>query len=386
MKKTYRPLWSYDVPKTEQWLSNMASKGWRLARLNRWTRCFYFKDQEPEPALYRISYKRPTGSSLPETLKTEGWKNSLSTGNWQFISNTQPENHIHTSPFREGIVKHNRMISYLFMALLIYLVSIIVNGVAAFFSWLLDTSVIVEESPLWVLTYLFFGLAIALTVFSIYSIFKINKSNALLEGSLIQQPKTASKLEEKELKNSGRWITKVRIGWIYSPDKLETWLESMAQRGFHLERVSGFGTLFHFAKGQPRLLAYRADYQNAPSASYYAIHEEAGWSNNFSSRSRLENWNIWSRDYAKPEEPPELYTDLSSRLKHAKRIAVTCSVLFLPLLGMYLYFLTTMIQRQNNVIELVSASTLMFVLAIGIFGSFVYRIWAYYMRLRKLNA
>lgn len=42
MIKVFRPFWSYDVKKTEVWLSEMAMKGYHFAELNRWTRCFYF--------------------------------------------------------------------------------------------------------------------------------------------------------------------------------------------------------------------------------------------------------------------------------------------------------------------------------------------------------
>ena len=40
--KKWRPLWSYDVEKTERWLSKMAAEGNHLTDVNRMTRMFTF--------------------------------------------------------------------------------------------------------------------------------------------------------------------------------------------------------------------------------------------------------------------------------------------------------------------------------------------------------
>ena len=58
MMKVFRPFWSYDVKKTELWLSYMAKKGYFLVELNRWTRCFFFRQGESKSITYRIGYDK----------------------------------------------------------------------------------------------------------------------------------------------------------------------------------------------------------------------------------------------------------------------------------------------------------------------------------------
>ena len=111
MKKVYRPLWSYDVQKTEEWLADMAKQGKLFEKLNRWTRCFHFQERNPETRVYRIAFNKIKTSALPKRLQAEGWEEAASAGKWEFTSNSQPENTIRTTPVRDGIVRHNRFLT-----------------------------------------------------------------------------------------------------------------------------------------------------------------------------------------------------------------------------------------------------------------------------------
>lgn len=385
MKKVYRPFWSYDVQRTEEWLADMAEQGWIFESLNRWTRCFYFQEREPEARIYRIAYSRINSSVLPKALQEEGWEEAATAGNWEFSSNTQSEKTIRTSPVRDGIVRHNRFLTYFFFAMIFYFGAILVSFAASMFeAWVLEGGSNIVESPMWIVTYLFMGIVFGSVIFGIYSIVKISRTNRELEGTAAVELEQPDIQAEKEWKKADRWVTKVKFSWMYSPDKTEQWLESMEQRGFNLYRVNKIGTIFHFVKGEPRQIAYRVDYQRGPTESYFAIHREAGWNEKFTSYSNLEKWTIWSKSYGEGEERPQLYSDQSSRLKHAKRIAITYTALFFPFVAFYTYFTVNNINRAESTAEwLTWNSTGLFILAGLIFGIFILRTWAYYGRLRK---
>lgn len=388
MKKIYRPFWSYDVAKTEIWLSQMARNGFLVKKLNRWTRCFYFNEEKANVRTYRIAYDKLKSSTIPKTLQNEGWETAFTTGKWHVTTNSQPEQTIKNSPIRDGIIKHNQTITYLFFGLLFYLASVLIAPISLAYAYLFtDESIFLEDSPYWVVTYLFFTLVISLIVLGIYSIIAITNTNKSLRDPLAiessQRSNKINKQKEQELKHSGRWVTKIRLAWMYSPDKLEHWLESMEQRGFNLYRVNPLGTIFHFTKGEPRHIAYRIDYQRQPPESYFFIHKEAGWHDRFVSSSNLENWTIWSQEYREDQERPLLYSDYPTRIKQAKKMIITYTALFLPFTLLYIYFLINSFNQQTELFLKPSWGTLVFILCIGIYGSFMVKLWTYYMRLKK---
>lgn len=389
MKKVHRPLWSYDVQKTEEWLAKMAEQGLIFEKLNRWTRCFYFQEREPEARVYRIAYEKMNSPALPKTLQAEGWEKVEAAGKWEFTSNRQPESTIRTSPVRDGIVRYNRFLTYLFFAMLFYFGIILMNFTAAMFTgWVLEGGRNIVESPLWIVTYLFMALVLGSVIFGIYSIVKITRTNRQLQGTknveAVSPSEHLDRQTEKELKRAGRLVRKLKFAWIYSPDKAEQWLESMEQKGLQLHRINKIGNVFYFIKGEPRRIAYRVDYQSGPTESYFAIHREAGWNEKFTSFSNLEKWTIWSKAYEEGEERPQLYSDRSSRLKHAKRIAITYTAFFFPMVAFYIYFIIGIVSRAETIQDwFIWNSGGLFMIAILIFGTFIFRTWAYYGRLRK---
>lgn len=393
MMKVFRPFWSYDVKKTEVWLSNMAKNGYILVGLNRWTRCFFFRESESENITYRIGYDKMQGASLSNSLLHEGWIKVIQSGNWYVISNEKPLLQIKSTSVREGIIKRNRMIMYIFFAILIYFTCIaIFNLTIMSFTLFQNEPVEVVESPMWILTYSLLGLAVAIFVLAIYSVLKINKTNKYLindKSNKLQGVKHTegrlSKEKEKQLKRSGQMVVKRKLGWMYSPDRLEKWLETMEEHGYNLYRVSRTGTTFYFIIGSPRKVSYCADYQSISDESYYDMHRDAGWNSVFISYSSLQKWTIWSQEYSEAEERPQIYSDKSYHLKQARRVAIAYTILFLPLTIMYILNLGLFIggMFNNGTTTLNILNTVMFLFCILIFGSFTVRTWLYYLRLRK---
>jgi len=101
-----------------------------------------------------------------------------------------PEQQIRTFPVREGIVKHNKTIMYVFMGILIYLMIGLLNVI-------LITSVgmtVSKLEPIKIFTgpYGFIpatalGISILLWILTIYSVITINKTNKRLTGEYIQR-------------------------------------------------------------------------------------------------------------------------------------------------------------------------------------------------------
>ncbi|WP_226036877.1 DUF2812 domain-containing protein [Aquibacillus saliphilus] len=392
VEKVFRPFWSYDLQKTEEWLKTMAKDGFHFVDLNRQTRVFLFEKGEPKVRTYRIGYDNFQPETLSKSMSDEGWERVFNKGKWSFLVNEKPVNQIQLSPVRDGIIKRNGKLVYLFGGIGIYLTfSVLLNVVLLTFSiFFQDTPITIVPSPFWILTPFIFLFGIAVWCLVLYSIFKIIKTNKQLSGeevssSVHQEKHERTRKEEKQLKRSGKLIVKKKFGWMYAPDKLEKWLESMEQQGYNLHRVSKIGTIFYFTKGQPRNVSFCADYQNIANESYFSAHKDAGWENIFSSYSSITKWTIWSRKYNEGEEAPKLYTDRTHKLKHARRIAVTNSCMFGPLLVMYVFIISSMITHaiQYGLEQQQLISIVLFGLCIVIFGSFTIRTWFYYIRLKK---
>jgi hypothetical protein len=393
MSKVFRPFWSYDVEKTEEWLSAMAEKGLFLVKLNRWKRIFLFSKGVPKKITYRINYVKIRGESLSKSLLDGGWEKVLHCGKWQVCSNGNTIEQVKTFPVREGVIKHNRKIMYIFYSVLIYLSWIAFFNIALIsYSFFQNVPINVVESPLWILTYTFIGIAIIIFMLAAYSVGKIKKTNKHLINKEQYKPHVGnniggrlSKEKEKSLKFSGQLVVKRKFGWMYAPDRLEKWLVTMEEQGLNLYRVSKTGTAFYFIKGSPRRISYCVDYQNISSESYFDFFRSAGWMSVFISLSSLQKWTIWSREYSEIEEQPQIYSDKTNHLKHARRIATAYSLLFLPMIIMSMLNLGIVIEEisNSNMSKLNMLTIVLYVICLIIFGSYTARTWLYYIRLKN---
>ncbi|WP_257143963.1 DUF2812 domain-containing protein [Bacillus sp. AFS002410] len=180
MIRVFRPFWSYDVKKTEEWLSEMAENGYILVKVNRWLRYFYFQNSESQTKTYRVVYDKIRASSMSKSLSDEGWIKSNQCGKWQFISNDKPIEQLKTASVRDGIIKRNKTIMYTYSGFLIYFLFVALMNISIFgMAFFQDEPIVVVKSPLWIITYTCLGIAIALFIIAIYSVFKIRKTNKL---------------------------------------------------------------------------------------------------------------------------------------------------------------------------------------------------------------
>lgn len=382
MKTVFRPFWSYDLPGTEAWLAGMASRGWQLAQLNLLLRRFTFQQGEPVQLTYQLEYGPASRTPVASTLAAEGWSKRQQQGKWSLYENTQPPSQIKVYPSRKDVLRRNRIISYVFMGILVYLLLIaLIPLLVLGLTFNQDTPVRIQSSPMWAVTWTAAVLAVLLLVLAIYSLIKLRAANrALLQGH------TDMKKPPATHKPAGTTMARMRLGWMYAPDRLEQWLEEQELLGWNLYKVSLGGVLFHFSNGRSRTMHYHADYQVIAGEGYVELHQEAGWTKLYSSPFSLQKWTLWGREGRHSAgHPDQLYSDPLHRLKHARKIAVSYTALFLPLMLLYSVNVTAFVDgliRDGFTPSRVGNTSILF-LCILLFGLLTGRSWLYYRRLKK---
>ena len=303
--KKWRPFWSYDVEKTEKFLSEMAADGNQLVDVNIWTRMFSFEEGKRETTAYQVIYDK-SQKPLPHYLEDTGWKTSLSEGNWQFIKND--EELIRAYPVREEILKRNRLHSNILKVIacfygfqlimpLTILLALMSTGEAGTFM----------PSPLWGITIIYFVQVVIVIWLAIHAARKLRAFERKYFSAMVDEDQP-----------SGKIIKKWKIGWMNAPDLLEKWLSNMALDGYHLIRVKG--TRFTFEKGEPKYVSYIYDYQLKVSPNYYDIHKEAGWQLKFTSPYAIFKSSLWMREYANGEEKPQLTYDSEEKKMLVRKV------------------------------------------------------------------
>lgn len=294
--KKWKPFWSYDVEKTEHWLSEMAAGGNRLVGLNRMTRVFLFEKEMPtQRTEYQIVFDK-SQSALPNALMASGWESTLSEGNWNFISNS--EDAIRAYPDREGVLKRNRLHTNVLMGIsawyAVQLIMPIILLLTILFQGFEEANIV--PSPFWILTILYFIQVIGVICLAIYATRKLR---------MFERKFFNTEVDESE--RVGETFAKWKPNWMAAPDLLENWLSDMSAEGNHLIRVSG--PRFTFEKGLPKRVSYVYDYQLRTSPNYYDIHKIAGWQLKSTSPYSFTKYSLWMKEYDESEKKPQFTYD-----------------------------------------------------------------------------
>ncbi|AIQ46459.1 hypothetical protein R70723_11680 [Paenibacillus sp. FSL R7-0273] len=380
MKTVFRPFWSYDLHRTEAWLTEMAAQGWMLAGWNLRLRTFSFRQDTPVHMTWQIGYERSANTAVPAAMAAAGWRKHLQQGKWSVYTNPGQPEALKAYPSRKELLKRSRTHTLFFTGITVYAAVIFIIPLTLLTaSVITGTPVRVVKSPMWLVTGLAGVALLLLLIAALISMHKIRAESRHFYGDNGR----AQKVETPHM-STGRRAVRLRLGWMYSPDRLEKWLEAQERRGYNLYKVGRLGTIFYFIKGSPRLVNYHADYQLAADPDYFELHRSAGWKNRFSTSFSTRKWTIWSKEYDQGEEPPQMYSDPFHRLKHARRIAMYYTLLFLPMLLLYSLNLTVFIGSAGgdgaNPARL--TNILLMLVSVIIFGSFVSRTWLYYRRLK----
>lgn len=102
--------------------------------------------------------------------------------------------------------------------------------------------------------------------------------------------------------------------WGWNTEKMETWLEEMENKGYHLFKIDFAQIRFTFRKGESKKMRYCFDFPSYVEDSYFEIFKEDGWE---LMDNKMGPWFIWRKSYQ--NERPNIYTDTKSLIERTRR-------------------------------------------------------------------
>lgn len=352
-KFKFRPFWSYDVIKTQEWLDKQCEKGYHFVSLNPTFRTFTFYKADAINKKHIIIYDKRNNGCPAYVSKNNDYNEICHTKNYCILVQTREEPEYFSS--YDQLLSRNQQIKYIVGMILLIQIILNILPLALILISAATGNMTVEYEPggitgpaniqellegIFVLSFMVIG--IIFEIWLVYTYLKLRKSNKKLEKLSVEDIKLSftvptdtiiSKEEIKKLKHDKKLVKKMKLGWFYSPDINEKWLEEMELKGFNLIRMSKIGNSFYFVKGETRKMKYHVDYQLRKNPSYFKINEESGWKLYFTSITRYFAISVWGQEYTEIE--PEYYSDLESKIKHAKNFMLSYIIWLLPMSLMY---------------------------------------------------
>jgi hypothetical protein len=122
-------------------------------------------------------------------------------------------------------------------------------------------------------------------------------------------------MEEEKKMNT---IRKSRIFLPWQDEDEEEWLNEMAAKGLHLQRVN-FPCFYYFIEGEPSTYVYRLDFKSSPKTDmneYLQLFADAGWEH---VGQFFNGWQYFRKAVA-PGETAEIYSDAESKMAKYNRL------------------------------------------------------------------
>ena len=238
MINKFKPFWSLDILKTERWLSDLATRGYRLVKLNFNTSTFLFESSEPGKIIYSIVYEQGEAGALPRALLNDGWHQVFRGRKWYIAANEKNIDSVITFPARDGLFRRNRTLLLILAGTLLFLLGLRLVGL---FLLLL----IMSLTGFWSFPVSPVDLIIICLAYFCFKLIIANKE-------LYHQPAVIQREESEEVPLPGKQIVKRRFYWHFEPDRLEQWLERMETQGYHLHHVNKLGICFFFIRDVSR--------------------------------------------------------------------------------------------------------------------------------------
>lgn len=402
MKIKWRLFWSYDVIKTQEWLTNQSNKGLLLVGFNPILRTFKFKKTNPENNQYMIIYDKKSNGCPTKYIKDNDFTEITHSKNYYILKqlNDNPQFY----PSYEPLFNKNVKLKYIVgNILLIETIFIIIPFLVILWSFIFGDSYIesggmdpagTTYTLVEVITGLLFYFIIiglfASFIWRIYTYIKLNKSNKIL-GTYCGESKVFNLTAPIELdqrsRNKLKNTIKIRkFAWFYAPDKATIWLEGMESKGFNLVRMSKLGNSFYFEKGENKKVKYHVDYQRKKDPNYYSMNEENGWELIFTSITRYHAITVWKQEYQ--ERLPEFYSTKEDCIEHARKFMLLYTSTYIPLGIVYLIItILSLVFGFTYLVELFGYAWLLVSLSL-LFSTSIYIYYSiklifYYQRVKK---
>lgn len=389
-KKVVRLFWSYDIKKTEEWLRDMSSRGYKLEAVDFDFRIFKFIKAEKNRVFYRIIYDNNQSNSISKSLDNSGWRIISQHKQWKILIN-ESEN-ITIMPSRNSIIeRNNKITSYSGWALgILILIPEIVGWITMSILRLRQVQVEYSET-LKVLGILYLVVQLSIYIFLAYTHFRIKASTKKIEYDdgieVAYNYDDYKNIDDEIYLGRKKGIIRRKFAWFTYPDKLELWLEKMERKGLNLCKISGNGKRFYFVKGSKVNKKFSVDFKKQVTKEYFEINKEAGWKLYFSSNSRTNKWNIWAMDYDENGEPPNMYSDITDKINHAKKVTIYYCILYVPIIIMYTIFnafwIYMMVEEKRSLDEIFIMDMVLFGFLTIEYTIFTINSILYYLRVKK---
>jgi len=412
MKIKWRLFWSYDVIKTQAWLTDQSNKGFALVGFNPILRTFKFKKTDPENNQYMIIYEKKSNGCPSKYIENNDFEEMTHSKNYYILKqlNDNPQFY----PSYEALLNKNAKLKYIVGNILLFasfiyfmvLVTILTSVLSGSFSlewggW--DSPDIVyttQEIIFGIIQAIIFYSSLLIILFSpfwmVYTYFKLNSTNKNLEKlcgntKSIKFTLPTDKIIDKNTLNSykkqGQIIKKTKIGWFYSPDIAVKWLEKMEADGFNLLSMSNLGNSFYFIKGKPKNVKYHVDFQIKKNVNYLSINEENGWKLFFTSLTRYFAITVWSKEYE--IDIPEFYSNIEDEVSHARKFMITYAsiyiflgIIYASVSALFGYTIWTIIPEYGINLLLLSIP-IIFLLSTILYFYYTFKVVSYYRRVKK---
>jgi len=412
MKTKWRLFWSYDVIKTQQWLSDQSYKGLALVGFNPILRTFKFEKKNQENSQYMIIYDKKSNGCPTKYIKDNDFKEITHSRNYYILKQLKDNPQFY--PSYEAFLNKNAKLKYivgnilLFASFIYFMVfaTIITSVLSGSFSfewggW--DSPDIIystQEIIFGIIQAIIFYSSLLIILFSpfwmVYTYFKLNSTNKNLEklcGNTksikftLPTDKIIDKNTLSSYKKQGQIIKKTKIGWFYAPDIAVKWLEKMEEEGFNLLSMSNLGNSFYFIKGEPKKVKYHVDFQIKKNANYLSINEENGWKLFFTSLTRYFAITVWSKDYE--IDVPKFYSNIEDEVSHARKFMITYAsiyiflgIIYTSVSALFGYTIWTIIP-EYGINGLLLSIPIIFMLSTMLYFYYTYKVVSYYRRVTK---
>lgn len=361
-KISFRPLWSLDIIKTENYLYQMGEKGYELNSINFPLKIFEFKKVESKSKVFRITYSKDFGNKLSTNLINDGWESVLENKKWRVLSNEKEISYVKNFPTRDGILKRNKNILEVDLSVILILLTISIPNVITL-GPIVDKSIIIYLISI---------------IISLVSIFKIKSGNRKLIGE-------NSKKEIGGKFNNRNKIKKIKFGWFCEVDNIEKWLEKMESIGYTLSKVEL--NSFYFRKGEKKRVKYFIEFQKFPSEDYNNMYSSLGWKSVNASYLINKRWSFWKKEYE--GEIPEIFTDKKTKIEGAKKILISYLPSYILLFVVYTLVLGNFIKvflQIRNPFSLITIpailTSLIFAFSVVLFSVYCVKLIKYYLRIK----
>jgi Protein of unknown function (DUF2812) len=137
----------------------------------------------------------------------------------------------------------------------------------------------------------------------------------------------------------------IKWWWVWNSEKIERYVEDMAQNGWRLSHASNTLVVLDFQESAPQKVRVCVDYQRKLTQEYTNVFEDAGWER----FGRTPGWIMWRKAYQ--TERPEIYSDTQSLRERNRRVALTVLGVLLLQIPVLLVNINSIYSRVDSVVH-----------------------------------